>query len=285
MSAPPRWEAEGRCRPPSPSPPSTSASGPGSAAPSRWRSTASTSRCLAARRSACIGPNGAGKTTFIKCLLGISHPDSGERGAARRPAGGPTQSARASATCPSGSPSRGVDSAGLPGERHPPEGAPPRQRVGRWTALLQRVGPRRTPRTGGSAASARACASGSGSPRRWSAHPELLVLDEPTDGVDPLGRVEIRQLLAAELSRGATLFINSHLLSETERICTRIGILSRGRLVRSGPAGDAHRGAAALAGALRGRPHRPAGRCWSRSASSPPRAGAWEIAARRRARR
>jgi ABC-2 type transport system ATP-binding protein len=65
--------------------------------------------------------------------------------------------------------------------------------------------------------------------------PELLVLDEPTDGVDPLGRVEIRQLLAAELARGATLFINSHLLSETERICTRIGILSRGRLVRSGP--------------------------------------------------
>jgi ABC-2 type transport system ATP-binding protein len=65
--------------------------------------------------------------------------------------------------------------------------------------------------------------------------PDLLVLDEPTDGVDPLGRVEIRQLLAAELARGATLFINSHLLSETERICTRIGILSRGRLVRSGP--------------------------------------------------
>jgi ABC-2 type transport system ATP-binding protein len=65
--------------------------------------------------------------------------------------------------------------------------------------------------------------------------PELLVLDEPTDGVDPLGRVEIRQLLTGELSRGATLFINSHLLSETERICTRIGILSRGRLVRSGP--------------------------------------------------
>ncbi len=65
--------------------------------------------------------------------------------------------------------------------------------------------------------------------------PDLLVLDEPTDGVDPLGRVEIRQLLAAELARGATLFINSHLLSETERICTRVGILSRGRLVRSGP--------------------------------------------------
>src|SRR5207245_911977 len=42
--------------------------------------------------------------------------------------------------------------------------------------------------------------------------PELLVLDEPTDGVDPLGRVEVRHLLAEERSRGATLFLNSHLL-------------------------------------------------------------------------
>jgi ABC-2 type transport system ATP-binding protein len=65
--------------------------------------------------------------------------------------------------------------------------------------------------------------------------PELLVLDEPTDGVDPLGRVEIRRLLAEELARGATLFLNSHLLSETERICGRVGVLSKGRLVREGP--------------------------------------------------
>jgi ABC-2 type transport system ATP-binding protein len=65
--------------------------------------------------------------------------------------------------------------------------------------------------------------------------PELLVLDEPTDGVDPLGRVELRRLLEAELERGATLFINSHLLSEIERLCSRIGILSEGRLLREGP--------------------------------------------------
>lgn len=64
--------------------------------------------------------------------------------------------------------------------------------------------------------------------------PDLLVLDEPTDGVDPLGRVDIRQILIAERRRGATLFLNSHLLSETERVCDRIGILSRGKLVREG---------------------------------------------------
>src|SRR5207244_11296132 len=61
--------------------------------------------------------------------------------------------------------------------------------------------------------------------------PPLLVLDEPTDRVDPLGRAEIRQILAEERARGATLFLNSHLLSETDRICDRIGILAGGRLL------------------------------------------------------
>jgi ABC-2 type transport system ATP-binding protein len=65
--------------------------------------------------------------------------------------------------------------------------------------------------------------------------PELLILDEPTDGVDPLGRVAIREILAGELARGATVFLNSHLLSETERLCARVGILAGGRLLREGP--------------------------------------------------
>src|SRR5260370_30448411 len=64
--------------------------------------------------------------------------------------------------------------------------------------------------------------------------PDLLVLDEPTDGIDPLGRVEMRNILLEERKRGATLFINSHLLSETERVCNRIGGLVDGRVVRRG---------------------------------------------------
>ncbi len=64
--------------------------------------------------------------------------------------------------------------------------------------------------------------------------PELLVLDEPTDGVDPIGRAAIRDLLKEERARGATLFLNSHLLSETERICDRVGILHGGRLIKEG---------------------------------------------------
>ena len=179
-----------------------------------------------------IGPNGAGKTTFIKCLLGISHPDSG----GVELLGGRPQDPRSRARV------------GYLPERLTLPGA--------WTPYaflasvtrLKRLRPERSEldgllqRVGLSDAGHRKIRGFSKGMRQrlglaaaLVGAPELLVLDEPTDGVDPIGRVEIRQLLAAELARGATLFINSHLLSETERICTRIGILSRGRLVRSGP--------------------------------------------------
>jgi ABC-2 type transport system ATP-binding protein len=179
-----------------------------------------------------LGPNGAGKTTFIKCLLGISHPDAGTISLL----GGRPEDPRSRARV------------GYLPERLTLPGA--------WTprAFLASVARLKglSPATAGldgllgrvglaDAAGRRIRGFSKGMRQRLGlaaalvGAPELLVLDEPTDGVDPLGRVEIRQLLAAELARGATLFINSHLLSETERICTRVGILSRGRLVRSGP--------------------------------------------------
>jgi ABC-2 type transport system ATP-binding protein len=68
--------------------------------------------------------------------------------------------------------------------------------------------------------------------------PDLLILDEPTDGVDPVGRREIRDLLLEQKERGATIFLNSHLLSEVERLCDRVAILKAGRLVREGNVED-----------------------------------------------
>jgi ABC-type multidrug transport system ATPase subunit len=61
--------------------------------------------------------------------------------------------------------------------------------------------------------------------------PRLLVLDEPTNGLDPQGIREIRQLLMDLHARGTTIFLSSHLLAEVEQICTRVGVLDRGKLV------------------------------------------------------
>jgi ABC-2 type transport system ATP-binding protein len=179
-----------------------------------------------------IGPNGAGKTTFIKCLLGIAWPDAGR---VQLLGGAPEE------------PSVRARVGYLPERLHLP---------GAWkpAAFLAAVGrlknvPLRPPerqalleRVGLSEAADRQIGTFSKGMRQrlglaaaLLGTPDLLVLDEPTDGVDPLGRVEVRRLLEAELARGATLFVNSHLLSETERLCDRIGILSGGRLLREGP--------------------------------------------------
>jgi ABC-2 type transport system ATP-binding protein len=64
--------------------------------------------------------------------------------------------------------------------------------------------------------------------------PELVVLDEPTDGLDPVGRREVRQLLAELRGQGKTIFLNSHLLSELEMVCDRVSILVNGLVARAG---------------------------------------------------
>ena len=64
--------------------------------------------------------------------------------------------------------------------------------------------------------------------------PELIFLDEPTDGVDPIGRKEIRDILLELKSQSKTIFLNSHLLSEVELITDRVAILNKGKLLREG---------------------------------------------------
>jgi ABC-type multidrug transport system ATPase subunit len=61
--------------------------------------------------------------------------------------------------------------------------------------------------------------------------PELLILDEPTNGLDPQGIREIRELLRTLHEQGTTIFLSSHLLSEVEQLCSRVGVLDRGRIV------------------------------------------------------
>ncbi len=181
-----------------------------------------------------LGPNGAGKTTFIKIALSVVRQGSGTI----RVLGGDPDDPRIRQrigylperlTLPAAWNStqflqsvarlkrvsskridddvrRQLGRVGMAGEAHRRLGGfskGMRQRVGLAAALL--------------------------------GEPALLVLDEPTDGVDPLGRTEIRGLLAEERERGATIFLNSHLLAETERICDRVAILKDGRVLREGP--------------------------------------------------
>ena len=68
--------------------------------------------------------------------------------------------------------------------------------------------------------------------------PQIIFLDEPTDGVDPVGRVEIRDLLIQMRREGRTVFLNSHLLGEAEQVCDRVAILVQGRVVKQGSMAD-----------------------------------------------
>jgi ABC-2 type transport system ATP-binding protein len=180
-----------------------------------------------------LGANGAGKTTLIKVLLGLTRPSQGEAMVRERD----PRSAAARAKIgylPEGHRFPGYLTgegtlrlfgrlAGLPERRL--DGRIPellelvgladrgRDRVGRYSkGMTQRLG--------------LACA--------LLDEPEVLFLDEPTDGVDPVGRRQIRDILLAARSTGTTIFINSHLLSEVERTCDRVAILHRGRVIREG---------------------------------------------------
>ncbi len=179
-----------------------------------------------------IGPNGAGKTTFIKLLLAVVRPSAGEI----RVLSGDPEDVRVRARVgylperldlPAASTPIGFLASLARLKKVPAASAG-------ISALIERVGL-------GGAAEQRIGGFSKGMRQRLGlagallGTPDLLILDEPTDGIDPLGRIEIRELLAGELARGATVFLNSHLLSETERLCGRVGILAGGRLLREGP--------------------------------------------------
>jgi len=72
---------------------------------------------------------------------------------------------------------------------------------------------------------------------------ELLILDEPTNGMDPQGTREIRHLIRDLAMEGTTVFLSTHLLAEVEQICTHVGVMSLGRMVMQGPLAELGAGA------------------------------------------
>jgi ABC-2 type transport system ATP-binding protein len=186
-----------------------------------------------------LGPNGAGKTTTIRMALGLIHPTHGDAALLGRSVSG---SERSDALRRTGAmieePSfyrflsgrRNLEAFARAGR----ERSDARARLGRIDETLERVGLL-------DAADKRVKAYSQGMRQRLGialallGEPEMLVLDEPTNGLDPSGMREIRQLLRSLADDGTTVFVSSHLLGEVEAVCDRVGVLSRGRLVAEGP--------------------------------------------------
>lgn len=180
-----------------------------------------------------LGPNGAGKTTFIKVLLEIVFPTAGRAEMLGAPVGSAATKARVGY---------------LPENHRYPDfltGAQVLRYFGRLSgltgpALEERVHDRLKLVDMGDWHKTKIRKYSKGMMQRIGLaqalinDPQLVILDEPTDGVDPLGRKEIRDLLVRLRDEGKTVFLNSHLLSEVEMICDRVAILNKGRLIRIG---------------------------------------------------
>jgi ABC-type multidrug transport system ATPase subunit len=176
-----------------------------------------------------LGPNGAGKTTTLRMLLGLVRPTSGSALVLGAPPGSPESLARAGALIES--PTfypflSGMDNLRVlahysrtPETRIEPVleevdlAARARDRFGTYSLGMKQ-------RLGIAAALLK--------------DPELLILDEPTNGMDPAGMAEMRTFIRG-LGRGKrTVLLSSHLMTEVEQICDRVGVISRGALVGEG---------------------------------------------------
>ncbi|MGK2858654.1 MAG: ATP-binding cassette domain-containing protein [Thermoanaerobaculia bacterium] len=180
-----------------------------------------------------LGPNGAGKTTTVKILLDLTRATSGSASILGVPTSDP-ESRRRVGYLPEGhrfpgyltarqtlsifGRMSGIDSATVEKRAMPLLES---LRIAEWAdvrvkkyskGMVQRLGI--------------ACA--------LVHEPEVLFLDEPTDGVDPVGRREIRDILKNEAAKGRTIFLNSHLLSEIELMCDRTAILRKGSIAAMG---------------------------------------------------
>jgi len=184
-----------------------------------------------------LGPNGAGKSTLVKIMMTVVRPDRAMGTLLGRPLGNRRKLARIGY---------------LPeGHRFPRyltgvqllDSYGALAKVGRSTRrqraneLLDRVGMTQWANTRISKYS-KGMMQRLGLAQALINDPDLIVLDEPTDGVDPMGRRDIRELLLELRRQGKTIFINSHLLGELEMVCDRVSILVSGLVARQGTLGE-----------------------------------------------
>ena len=191
-----------------------------------------------------LGPNGAGKTTTMRMLLGLIRPTSGAASVLGRRPGHPESLARIGALVESpafypylsgrdnlrviaryaGVPKERIDSAleqvelaDRARDKFATYSLGMKQRLGVAAALLK--------------------------------DPELLILDEPTNGLDPAGMADMRDLISSLGSGERTVLLSSHLLGEVEQICDRVGVSSKGRMIAESNVEELRGGAALLVAA------------------------------------
>lgn len=180
-----------------------------------------------------LGPNGAGKTTLVKLLLGITYPTEGSA----RLLGENISNYKVK------------KKVGYLPENHkyPPylNGGEVMRFFGRLSGLESRYLDKRIDELldmmkllKWKKTKVKAYSKGMmqrlGLAQAMINNPDVIFLDEPTDGVDPIGRKEIRDILLELKKQSKTIFLNSHLLSEVEMITDRVGILNKGKLLREG---------------------------------------------------
>jgi ABC-2 type transport system ATP-binding protein len=180
-----------------------------------------------------LGPNGAGKTTLIKILLGVVRKSDGEARLFGRPAGDRVARRRVGYLPESHRLPRHLTANTALDYYGGLSDMPGREVRRRRPDLLKVVGLERWGTTG-VAKFSKGMQQRLGLAQAMLHDPDLLVLDEPTDGVDPGGRADIRRILKELKERGKTVFLNSHLLQELELVCDRVAILRKGQVLRIG---------------------------------------------------
>lgn len=184
-----------------------------------------------------VGPNGAGKTTTIKMLLGLIKPSGGRAEILGHPIGS-LESRRKVGYLPEISyyydyltPEEVLD---FYGRLYGMSASERRRRV---AELLGVVGLEKA-----RGKSLRKFSKGMlqrvGLAQALLSDPEVVVLDEPQSGLDPLGRKEVSDLIVSLKERGKTVFFSSHILPDVERICDRVAVMMQGKVVDVGPLGS-----------------------------------------------
>jgi ABC-2 type transport system ATP-binding protein len=183
-----------------------------------------------------LGPNGAGKTTTIGMLLGLVHPTAGTVEILGRPV-----------TLGQNGALRRVGAlVGVPGLYPYLSG---RDNLRLLAQLLGRAGHQRVEQVLAQvglveAAGRKVSGYSTGMKQRLGLaaallhRPQLLILDEPTNGLDPAGMRDVRELLRSLTADGTSVFLSSHLLHEVEQVCDRAAVLNQGRVVAMGAVGD-----------------------------------------------